>query len=306
MKRFVIPTVMFLALSLATVPGAAADEDAGHSGTILSGSAVWPSQPGCGSAPDCVAWLQSGCSAALAGRDPALMTSIEDVTALAETSSVALINYTAVIPDTPTWVVPRWSGVVVQFWDRGCAEIPDAGIVSSCNQLADETCTSAPFSIPDAARWITIGGTAAGNSPTVWALTRLGTQSPPPQPAPTAAASPTAQPSPTAEPTAEPTPVERSVRLMLRGHLRAAGSVASDEAFCRSGVAVVLQRKRSAGWTEVGSATTGTDGTFSLGLSDRPGRYRTIVAEAADSQQRTCGGAVSGTQRHRHGALRGP
>jgi hypothetical protein len=93
--------------------------------------------------------------------------------------------------------------------------------------------------------------------------------------------------------------VERSVELALRRHLRSQGAVASDDASCRSDVPVVIQRKRSADWIEVGSTTTDSDGTFAVKLTDRVGHYRAITPEVSSSEW-TCLAATSPTVRHRH------
>src|SRR5688500_13131207 len=63
-----------------------------RSGRIVGGPDTTGSAP-CGLAPDCVAWLQSGCNPALAGRDPALHTSIVDVSDLADGTTRRVLEY---------------------------------------------------------------------------------------------------------------------------------------------------------------------------------------------------------------------
>lgn len=92
---------------------------------------------------------------------------------------------------------------------------------------------------------------------------------------------------------------ERSVHLALRRHLRSEGAVSSVDASCRSDVPIVIQRKRSGDWVEIGSTITGSDGAFALKLSDRAGRYRAVASEI-NSPEQACLAAASPTTRHRH------
>lgn len=110
---------------------------------------------------------------------------------------------------------------------------------------------------------------------------------------------PGGSPAPDPSPTAQPEIVERSVDLSLRRHLRSVGAVTSDDASCRSNVSVVIQRKRSSGWVEVGSTTTADNGAFSLRLTDRPGRYRAVATEIG-TPETTCLMARSTTVKHHH------
>ena len=134
-------------------------------------------------------------------------------------------------------------------------------------------------------------------------VTLWGWATPPESPAPASespAPTPIPNESPTTTPPSEPpATVERSVDLVLRGHLRSMGTVVSDDASCQSDVRVVIQRKASTDWLDVGSTTTKTDGAFALRLKDRSGRYRAVVPESSTSE-RTCLIGVSVTLRHRH------
>ena len=110
---------------------------------------------------------------------------------------------------------------------------------------------------------------------------------------------PGGSPAPQPSPSGRPAVVERSVDLRLRRHLRSEGAVASQDPLCRSEVRVVVQRKKSADWIEVGSVTTDSDGAFALRLRDRAGRYRAIAPEVSSSEK-TCLAAISTMARHRH------
>ena len=172
MKRFVIPTVILIGMCLAPVSVATAAEKRVLSGTVLTGSVLWPEEAACEKALDCRAWLQSSCNPALAGHDLALMASIEDVSALADAGAVAVFRYASKIPDGLPWVVPQWNGAVIQFWDGACAEIPGSGWSATlCYQVDGRDCASPTLRIPVSARWMTVAGTYAGNPPTVWTLT---------------------------------------------------------------------------------------------------------------------------------------
>ncbi len=120
-------------------------------------------------------------------------------------------------------------------------------------------------------------------------------------PAPASEPSPAPEPSTTSEPppALQPTTVDRSVDLGLRGHLRAAGTIVSDDATCHGDVAVVVQRKTSADWIDVASTTTDADGRFAIRMTDRAGRYRAVAPEIS-SPDWTCLKSVSSTLRHRH------
>src|SRR5687768_11010259 len=63
-----------------------------RSGTIIGGPDTMGSAP-CGLTAECAAWLQSGCSPALAGRDPALHTSIVDVADLADGTTPRVFEF---------------------------------------------------------------------------------------------------------------------------------------------------------------------------------------------------------------------
>lgn len=110
---------------------------------------------------------------------------------------------------------------------------------------------------------------------------------------------PAESPVPQSSPAGETAAIERAVDLVLRRHLRAAGSVVAADTSCSSEVPVVIQRKRFEGWFDVASTTTDGDGAFALGLPHRSGRYRAIASEAG-TPETTCLAAQSATVRHQH------
>lgn len=114
-------------------------------------------------------------------------------------------------------------------------------------------------------------------------------------PSPEPAESPAQQPSPTGETAA----TERAVDLVLRHHVRAAGSVVAADASCSSAVPVVIQKRKFDDWLDVASTTTDGDGGFAVRLPDRSGRYRAIASEARISEA-TCLAAKSAAVRHQH------
>lgn len=263
-----------------------------RSGTIVSGDGWLLDNQlgGCQMAPDCVSWLESGCDPSLTGRDPAVMASIVDVANLAHDHPM-IFRFG---PHDAGGLV--LGGAVVQLWDRDCNEILSSRWRSTdCDgDASGRDCTEGRFLIPASATWMTVTG-YQDNVNMVWTLNPAATGPPKPSPAPTPGVSPTPQPSPTTEPES----VERSVDLVLRRHLRSEGAVTSDDASCRSQVPVVIERKQSGDWVEVGSTTSDDNGAFSLRLTDRPGRYRAIAPEIR-LPERTCLSAVSTIARHRH------
>lgn len=134
-----------------------------RSGTIIDGVFTTGPAVGCGLQPDCAAWLAAGCSAALAGVDPAWHASIVDVTDRAGTSARF-----AIARGVGESVI--LGGVVVQFWTAACTELP--GSWSSFWDCHGPPCYSearylagarfgrervrTTLSIPERAAWMTI------------------------------------------------------------------------------------------------------------------------------------------------------
>ncbi|HWC13486.1 MAG TPA: hypothetical protein VG929_02685 [Actinomycetota bacterium] len=154
-----------------------------------------------------------------------------------------------------------------------------------------------------------------------------------PEPTPSSSATPSATPSPSStptpapsssEPTPDPTPSstpsptptaqqtpssydtgaevhDRAVRLRLRRHLVAVGSVVAldDSGECYSSVRVEISKRKHGRWTMVTAVRTATDGTYRVRIADRRGKYRALVRRFTSGTE-TCGHAVSATRRHRH------
>ena len=165
-------TAAVLALGPALSPALAA-RAALRSGTILGGAGVelaggdpWEQRAaersGCTYALDCLAWLRSGCSPALAGHDPVLTASIVDVSDLADGTTPRLLEMRA--PSIPPWGL--YPGVVIQFWRGDCTTIPGSKLHSigedatSCDGYVGGGFGSCTFPIPAEAEWMTLSGYA--------------------------------------------------------------------------------------------------------------------------------------------------
>lgn len=133
----------FLALTLAPAHSATVDDGPVLSGTILLGPSGLHHDEliGCEKAPDCRAWLATDCDPYLTGRDPALLSSIEDVAGLAARSS--------------EWRLEHAPGAAayadVQFWRKDCTEIKWA-------RWGSRQSESFLLGIPRRAKWMTITG----------------------------------------------------------------------------------------------------------------------------------------------------
>ena len=290
MRRIILVAIL-IGLLVVPVKGATADEEAVRSGTLLAGpvSGLGGGYPrGCDMTPDCRAWLASHCDPALAGRDPAMEASIEDLGDLADTTTQAAFEYA---PGAA-------ASAIVQFWDQECIET-GTRIQAQAGRVL--------LTIPLLARWMTVTGytynpwatwpplpNVSGPLTLEWTLTAYQRSE-----------SPSAPPSPDEPPEPQPSPDSewdgeaRSVALALRDHLRAAGKVVSNEQVCRGDVSVVIQRKGSRGWMNVDSSTTHADGAFALRLRDRGGRYRAVAPEVA-SPDGVCPETMSSPSPHRH------
>ena len=99
-----------------------------------------------------------------------------------------------------------------------------------------------------------------------------------------------------------PTPHARSVSLRLRRHLVARGRVAASGGFdaCEMNVLVKIQRRGSKGWRGVEEDVTGGSARYRERLSNRVGRYRTVVPrKIVNGGQDVCLRDVSPVRRHR-------
>lgn len=101
-----------------------------------------------------------------------------------------------------------------------------------------------------------------------------------------------------------PAPVthQRQVSMRLRKHLQARGSVTASDGFasCLDGEAVQIQRRKRGGWLTVRTATTQANGSYRAKLPDKPGKYRSLLAESAAGPLDLCGAAQSAPRKHRH------
>lgn len=99
---------------------------------------------------ECRVWLDSGCDAALAGRDPAVTASIEDVSDLADGATPRNFEWDAAVDD---------GGVVVQLWTGECTEIEGTEWRSldrqgrCCSWIQHKSTT---FVMPPDATWMTV------------------------------------------------------------------------------------------------------------------------------------------------------
>lgn len=144
MKRLqAILVAAILALTIAPAHGTAPTEEPARSGTIvgvLSGL-HHDFLLGCEMALDCRAWLDSDCDPDLAGRDPALFASIEDVAGLAALDSEWIFDHA---PGAAAWAE-------VQFWRSGCTEIKRA-------RWGSGQCADCLLKMPRSAKWMTVTG----------------------------------------------------------------------------------------------------------------------------------------------------
>ena len=100
------------------------------------------------------------------------------------------------------------------------------------------------------------------------------------------------------------TTYQRELALTLRRHLRASGELTSGpnaSLACTEGVTVTIQRRRDGEWVTLEpTAVTGADGTFSVTLPDRQGKYRAVVARQKLDVAHHCAPAVSPAKVHTH------
>ena len=165
MRRFVsLAVVATLAVGL---PAAVRANEPVRSGTITGWGVTWPAMFSgeartCpwdewtfelglrGANPECRLWLESDCDPALAGREPAVTASIQEVSDLADGRTTRTFEWDA---------MENHGGVVVQLWNADCTEIPGSEWRSvnrqnRCCTWTNELRTS--FVIPSRATWLTV------------------------------------------------------------------------------------------------------------------------------------------------------
>lgn len=137
-----------------------------RSGTITGWGATWVAMyngdakdcqwtgSGKGGNPECIAWLESGCNPSLAGRNPAVTASIENIGELADGTTQRDFSWRAT--SYPGW--GTGGGVVLQFWREDCTEIRSSKW-HSLDRSRWPRLTSRPdttFVIPRDAEWMTV------------------------------------------------------------------------------------------------------------------------------------------------------
>lgn len=95
-------------------------------------------------------------------------------------------------------------------------------------------------------------------------------------------------------------PVGSQVGLNLRKHLVAKGKVSSADDACVHGRTVKVQRRTPGGWKTLKSDSSASDGSYSVRLPDRKGKYRAKVASKELSDGSICTGDRSPTRTHSH------
>ena len=159
MRTLLAGTVAVVVMTVAAAPSSAARQEPVRSGTITGWGATWvamyngePRDCQWGN-PECLAWLKSGCSPALAGREPAVTASIVDIADVADGTTSRELHWRAI--SYPGWTVG--GGVVVQLWREGCTEIRRSKWRSVDGTGSFPTRrSSTSFRIPRAAKWMTV------------------------------------------------------------------------------------------------------------------------------------------------------
>jgi hypothetical protein len=171
--RVVFISVLIGALMAGLAPTVQAQGKPIRSGSIVVGTGSsqralgWPGEAvdgECQMVPDCLAWLETGCDPALAGREPAVTASIVDVSKLADGRTPRSI--------TLSGVGLHWGEVLVQFWRStpgnrypwfDCQEIEGSSFLTGYPRHNE------PRSIPLGSTWMTIT-TNVDNTTVTWAL----------------------------------------------------------------------------------------------------------------------------------------
>ena len=144
MKRLLtILITAFLALTIAPARSATMADEPVRSGTIVASVSGLHHDVliGCEMALDCRAWLDSDCDPNLAGRDPALFASIENVADLAASNQAWIFEHA---PGAAEYAA-------IQFWRNDCTEIRKA-------RWGTGDCQSCFLKMPRSAKWMTVTG----------------------------------------------------------------------------------------------------------------------------------------------------
>lgn len=165
--RIGLAVAVAVAAIIAVGPRAsAARQEPTRSGTITGWGATWVamfngeardcqwSEWVAGANPECAAWLQSGSNPALAGRNPAVTASIENVAEFADGTTPRHFDWRAI--GYPGFGIG--GGVVVQLWRKDCTEIRSSKWRSAewygPGRWSNRSSTT--FPIPSDAKWMTV------------------------------------------------------------------------------------------------------------------------------------------------------
>jgi hypothetical protein len=171
--RVLLTGVLIAALMAGLAPTASADGTPLRAGSIAAGvgssqrAIGWPGEAvdgECQMVADCLAWLESGCDPALAGREPAVTASIVDVRGLADGRTPRSI--------TLSGIGLHWGEVLVQFWRSTPGNMYpwfDCQEVEGSSYLTGYPRHERPRPIPLDATWMTIT-TNVDNTTVSWAL----------------------------------------------------------------------------------------------------------------------------------------
>ena len=152
-----------LAIAMITALPSRAQATPARSGMIVGGlggserGIGWPGQAvegECQIAPDCLAWLESGCDPALAGREPAVMASIVDVAGLADGRAPRFFSLSSFGGQGL-----RWGQVLVQFWrDEGTHMYPwfNCSEIAGTRFLTGYDRSPSASVVPADAKWMTV------------------------------------------------------------------------------------------------------------------------------------------------------
>jgi hypothetical protein len=137
-----------------------------RAGTIVDGENITGPIGGCGTMPDCAAWLASGCRAELAGRNPAMYSSIVDVADLADGKTR---RYFEARHGNPVGL--KAGGLMLEFWSADCHQTQHrlgwwGGI--ECRSTGTHSQCVALTTLSPRTKWLTV--TSNGNVHMRWTL----------------------------------------------------------------------------------------------------------------------------------------
>jgi len=156
-REFVAATVVVACIVGVAVPtGPAHAAGPIRSGAVAGGPIDTAPYSSCEIAPDCLAWLESGCDPRLTGLNPAVQTSIVNVARLAgKRTKRRFVVRPGTVRGVPAGVVI--GGFRIQFWSAGCSQIyPKQPVVDSYAYYVPSNIRNmGRFPIPSGAKWMT-------------------------------------------------------------------------------------------------------------------------------------------------------